>query len=91
MNRRQLATALANKTKIQVNICDEMLKSLMVIITEELSKGGYVKLAGFGTFDTVWKKERKGRNPQKPEKIYIIPASNIPRFRPGKNLKKAIK
>lgn len=91
MNRRELAVALADETKVQLNICDELIKNIVTIITKELSNGGYVKIAGFGTFDTVWRNEKTGRNPRNPKDIYIIPASNVPRFKPGKHLKEAVK
>ncbi len=49
-------------------------------------KGSRVTLVGFGTFKTVYRKARTGRNPQTGEKIKIK-GRNAVTFKPGKNLK----
>jgi DNA-binding protein HU-beta len=49
-----------------------------------------VKLVGFGTFSVSNRKARMGRNPQTGEEIQI-PARKVPVFRPGKELKEAVK
>jgi DNA-binding protein HU-beta len=59
-------------------------------ITKALTEKDTVTLVGFGTFKTVERKERKGRNPQTGEEINIA-ARNVPKFVPGKALKEAIK
>ena len=45
---------------------------------------------GFGTFKVRNRAERKGRNPQT-RKAIIIPATKVPAFKAGKELKEAIK
>lgn len=45
---------------------------------------------GFGTFKVRNRTERKGRNPQTGKAI-IIPATKVPAFKAGKELKEAIK
>ncbi|MBW2671268.1 MAG: HU family DNA-binding protein [Deltaproteobacteria bacterium] len=45
-----------------------------------------VTLVGFGTFKTVYRKTRMGRNPQTGEKIKIK-GKNAVTFKAGKNLK----
>ncbi|MBW2356324.1 MAG: HU family DNA-binding protein [Deltaproteobacteria bacterium] len=52
-------------------------------------KDGKVTLVGFGTFQKVRRKARKGRNPQTGEKI-TIKAHNVVKFVPGKKLKDAV-
>ena len=59
-------------------------------ITEALSGNDAVTLVGFGTFKTVIRKARKGRNPQTGKEINI-PEKNAPKFVPGKALKDAVK
>lgn len=49
-----------------------------------------VQIMGFGTFETRKRAARKGRNPQTGEEIEI-PASVTPAFKPGKQLKDAVK
>ena len=59
-------------------------------ITEALSVNDSVTLVGFGTFKTVNRKARKGRNPQTGQEINIS-ARNAPKFVPGKALKDVVK
>ena len=59
-------------------------------ITDALTNNDAVTLVGFGTFKTVERKARKGRNPQTGEEIDIA-ARNVPKFVPGKALKDALK
>jgi len=47
-------------------------------------------LIGFGTFEIRERAERTGRNPQTGEEM-TIPASKAPAFKPGKELKEAVK
>lgn len=49
-----------------------------------------MKLVGFGTFMVSNRKARVGRNPQTGEEI-SIPARKVPVFRPGKELKDAVR
>jgi len=49
-----------------------------------------VTLVGFGTFQVMERKARKGRNPQTRETINI-PAKKVPKFRPGKGLREAVR
>lgn len=55
-----------------------------------LKKGEAVTLVGFGTFKVAERKSRKGRNPRTGEEIKI-PKKKVPVFRPGSELKKAVK
>jgi DNA-binding protein HU-beta len=54
-----------------------------------LKNGDTVTLAGFGTFAVTARAERIGRNPRTREEIKI-PASKVPKFKPGKALKDAL-
>ncbi len=59
-------------------------------IVEALENQDPVTLVGFGTFKSVERKARKGRNPQTGEEINID-ARNVPKFIAGKALKDALK
>ena len=65
------------------------LKGFEEIVTEELVKGGKVRIVGFGTFEVASRAERTGRNPQTREEIKI-PASKAPKFKAGKTLRDAL-
>lgn len=55
-----------------------------------MAKDEKVQFIGFGTFEVRERAERKGRNPQTGETI-TIPATKVPAFKPGKELKQAVK
>ena len=55
-----------------------------------MERGERVTIAGFGSFRVVERAEQKGRNPQTGEPL-TIPAHNVVKFRPGKNLCKRVK
>ena len=57
---------------------------------EELKKKEKVQLVGLGTFQPVKRKARMGVNPKTGEKIQI-PAMTVPKFKPGKGLKEAVR
>ena len=59
-------------------------------VRKTLKKGGTVSLVGFGTFAVGKRAARTGRNPRTGDTIKIK-AAKVPKFRPGKGLKDAIK
>ena len=59
-------------------------------ITASLKKGKKVSFVGFGTFTIARRKARIGRNPRTGEAMQIAEV-RVPKFRPGKQLKTAIK
>lgn len=89
MNKSELIASLAEKTEFSKKDSEKFVNAFTEVVTEELSKGEKVQLVGFGTFETVHRAERKGRNPQTKEEI-TIPASVAPKFKPGKSLKDAV-
>lgn len=66
-----------------------IVKAFAAGVTGALKKGGKVTLVGFGTFSTVKRAARKGRNPQTGKEIKIK-ASTAPKFKVGTGLKKAV-
>ena len=64
--------------------------AVFAAIKKALKKGQAVSLVGFGTFKVSKRKARTGRNPQTGAKIKI-PARKVPVFKPGAELKKAVK
>ncbi len=92
MNKSQMAEKLAKKCDLSRSKAVEVLDALFDtrpgkgIIAVELDAGRFVRIPGFGTFDTVRSKARMGRNPGTGEPI-SIPAKNRPRFKPAKALR----
>ncbi|MFP7225612.1 HU family DNA-binding protein, partial [Priestia filamentosa] len=64
--------------------------ALFKTISDTLSKEEKIQLIGFGTFEVRERAARTGRNPQTGEEMQIA-ASKVPAFKPGKELKEAVK
>ncbi|WP_188208288.1 HU family DNA-binding protein [Alkalibacillus aidingensis] len=63
--------------------------SVFGTITDSLKKEEKVQLIGFGNFEVRERSARKGRNPQTGQEI-DIPASKVPAFKPGRQLKDSV-
>ena len=59
-------------------------------IQDAIVAGEKVQIIGFGTFETVERAAREGRNPATGETLYIE-ASKSPKFKAGKAFKNAVK
>jgi DNA-binding protein HU-beta len=91
MNKAALIEALASKTNLTKKQTEEVLESMLLLITESLKRKEEVVLTGFGTFSAKIRHARKGVNPQKPTEKIDIPEVVIPKFKSGKALKDALK
>lgn len=90
MTKADLIDYMAEEAKITKEKAGVALNALIEGVQEALqAKDGKLQLTGFGTFSTVHRKERKGRNPGTGEEI-TIPAQNSVKFKPGKKLKDAV-
>ena len=88
MNRTELIAAIAEKTELSRKDAEKALKAFTDVVTEELKKGEKIQLVGFGTFETIERAAREGRNPHTGEPMPIA-ASKAPKFKAGKALKDA--
>lgn len=86
MNKSELLERIAKESNISKSEIEFVLNKTIEIIAKTVSKGEEVKLIGFGTFDQSNRKERQGRNPKTGSRIQI-PATKVPRFRPGKEFR----
>ncbi len=90
MTKDEMIAIMAEKSGISRKQATEALGAFMDTVTHSLKGGTKVSFAGFGTFDVSKRKARQGRNPQTGATI-DIPATKVPVFRAGKNLKEAIR
>ncbi len=86
MNKNELTNAVANRTNLSKADSTRSVDAVIDSISEALSKGDAVSLAGFGTFRVKQRSARTGRNPRTGETIEIK-ASKVPSFKAGKGLK----
>jgi DNA-binding protein HU-beta len=89
LNKEELVTAVAEKTKNTRKTTEAILSAFTDTIGEALAKDEKVTLVGFGTFQVKERSAREGRNPRTGE-VLKIPAKKTPTFLPGKGLKDRI-
>lgn len=87
MNKKDLARAIADKTGFSVVDTLATLNTFFDVVKETMVKDEKVQLVGFGTFEVRKRIERIGKSPQDPSKEIVIPAKNVPYFKPGSEMK----
>ena len=90
MNKTEFVEAVAKEAKASKAAANEMVNTVVAVVTKALKKGGSVQITGFGTFEVAKRAARKGRNPATGKEIKI-PASKAPKFKAGAVLKKTVK
>jgi DNA-binding protein HU-beta len=89
MKKPEFVDAVVSQTGKSKKEVEEFIAAYQEVITNALKKGDEVAFVGFGTFSTVKKAARTGRNPQTGAELKIA-ASTAPKFKPGKALKDAV-
>ena len=89
MTKDELIAKAAQDADIPKVKAAKVLESMISSVTSALAEGDKVSLVGFGTFSVAKRAAREGRNPATGAAIKI-PASNVPKFKPGKKLKEAV-
>jgi len=90
MNKTELVDAVATKSELTKQDSKKAVDALFETISNTIAKEEKIQLVGFGTFEIRERSERTGRNPQTGEQMTIA-ASKSPAFKPGKELKAAVK
>jgi len=91
MNKNELAVQMVNDAETTKVDALKVIDSLIEIVSDELKKkDGKLTLVGFGTFKTIVKKQKKGRNPRTGADI-TIPKKKVVKFVAGKKLKEIIR
>ncbi len=86
MTKAELVSYIAKDCKISKAMAENVLNSVTHNVSKCLRRKDKITLTGFGTFYVSKRKARTGRNPQTGAEIQIK-ARNVPRFKPGKQLK----
>lgn len=90
MNKTELVKVVSTQAELTQKDAAKAVDALFSTISNTLAEGEKLQLIGFGTFEVRERSARKGRNPQTGEEIEIA-ASKVPAFKPGKELKEAVK
>lgn len=94
MTKAEIVAEIANKTGIEKVAVQATVEAFMEAVKNSLATGENVYLRGFGSFIIKKRAKKTGRNISKNTTI-IIPAHNIPAFKPAKTfvgqVKKSVK
>jgi DNA-binding protein HU-beta len=90
VNRADLVAILARGAGGSKGAAERALRAFLAGIFEGLCDGGTVTISGFGTFVVARRATRRGRHPRTGKAI-TIPSARVPRFRPSRGLKAAVR
>ncbi len=90
MTRADIVKRIATTTGWSHAVTDRAVRSMLVGIRTALKRGDTVTLVGFGTFSAGRRKARTVRNPRTGRTITVA-GGRLPRFRPSKELKQAVR
>lgn len=90
MTKEELIDKIAKEAKVTKAQAHKAVSAFFDGVTSSLKKGKKVSFVGFGTFSVSKRKARTGRNPQTGAPIHIA-AAKVPKFKPGKQLKDAVR
>ena len=90
MTRADLIASMAIESGWTKAASDRALRALLASIRGSLKRGQPVTLVGFGTFSVGRRKARKGKNPRTGQPMHVA-GGRTPRFKPSKELKRAVR
>ncbi|MBI4635016.1 MAG: HU family DNA-binding protein [Candidatus Rokubacteria bacterium] len=90
MTKADLVAIMAKTAGGSKTASERGMNTFIVSIFESLRRGRRVTISGFGTFMVTRRAARNGRDPRTGKEIKIPPAK-VPRFRPSRALKTAIR
>ena len=92
MTKAEIVAEIAQRTGIEKMTVQETVETFMSVLKDALTKkeAENVYLRGFGSFIVKKRAEKTGRNITKGTSI-IIPAHNVPTFKPAKTFIEDVK
>ncbi|MEI8032663.1 MAG: HU family DNA-binding protein [Chlorobiaceae bacterium] len=89
MTKAEVVQQIASQAGLTKADAEKSLNAFIGVVTTSLKKGEDVALIGFGTYTTVKRAARSGRNPATGKAIKIA-ATTAVKFKVGKKLKDAV-
>ncbi|MFP5470807.1 MAG: HU family DNA-binding protein [Bacteroidia bacterium] len=90
MTKAEIVAAISEKTGVEKVETLAVVEAFMDSVKKSIESGENVYLRGFGSFIVKKRAEKTGRNISKNTTI-IIPAHNIPAFKPAKEFMESVK
>ena len=91
MTKQEFVDKIAERANLGRRDAANAVDAMLDTITETLKAGGEISFTGFGKFSTQHRAERQGVNPRNPTEKVTIPASTVPKFSAGSQLKTAVR
>jgi len=90
MTRSELTEKLSRLfPSLAHNDADQSVALILGAILNSLGRGDRVEIRGFGSFSTLMRKPRLGRNPKTGAEVEV-PAKAVPHFKAGKELRERV-
>jgi integration host factor subunit beta len=89
MTKAELVEDVAEAAELTKKDAERLVEIVFESIIETLNQGEKIELRGFGSFRVRERGARRGRNPKTGDPV-SIPATRVPYFKPGKELKELI-
>ena len=89
MNKTEMIEEIASRTNLTKADAARAVNAVLDTIVETVAKGDDVTLPGFGSFKSVQRAAREGKNPKTGEKLQIA-ATIAPKFSAGATFKGAV-
>ncbi|MBQ4376637.1 MAG: integration host factor subunit beta [Bacteroidales bacterium] len=90
MTKAEIVSDISQKSGIEKVVIQTAVEEFMDVVKEAMISGENVYLRGFGSFIIKKRAEKTGRNISKNTTI-LIPAHNIPAFKPAKTFMAEVK
>lgn len=90
MRKHELVEVISSKSGYEKSVIQNIINYFMETVSKTVIDGEEVYLRGFGTFKTKHKAKKKGRSFKDNTEI-VIPAHDIPSFKPSKKFLDSIK
>ncbi|MBI1730741.1 HU family DNA-binding protein [Candidatus Acetothermia bacterium] len=90
MTKQEFIEGLAKKTKLSKKDARTVVDEALELIVGTVKRNQKITLTGFGTFEARKQKATQRINPQTGKKMNV-PAKSVPKFRPGKAFKEALR
>jgi DNA-binding protein HU-beta len=90
MNKADIINKVHEELGVTKADAERAVETVLSSIVDTLVAGQEVSIAGLGIFSAKMRKARTARNPRTGESLEV-PAMRVPKFRPAKALKDAVK
>jgi nucleoid DNA-binding protein len=91
LTKREIVLEIYRKSGFPQKQIVDTVQQTLDIIQRALAEGRNVELRNFGVLEVQVRKQRIGRNPNKPNDTVVIPRRAVVKFKSGKILKQQLK